>query len=171
MYRCHVLWRGRYVTSCCVIKMLCDDHVMWQIALCDGSRYVTCHVIWRSCCVTLTLCDIMFGAITLWNCHVMWQSRRVTSRYVAAPRWMGTCLFTTHLNEYMSIRHPPECCPRGWDEWIHVYSPRGHSFRYSANHWIGWTPSLTIHTYVRDVHERISILSQIRVCRKKIYEI
>jgi hypothetical protein len=27
----------------------------------------------------------MFGAITLWNCHVMWQSRCVTSRYVAAP--------------------------------------------------------------------------------------
>jgi hypothetical protein len=86
-------------------------------------------------------------------------------------RWMGTCLFTTHLNGYMYICHPPECCPRGWDEWIHVYSPRGHSFRYSANHWIGWTPSLTIHTYVRDVHERISILSQIRVSRKKIYEI
>ncbi len=82
---CHVLWRGRYVTSCCVIKMLCDDHVMWQIMLCDGSRYVTCHVMWRSCCVTLTSCDIMFGAIMLWNCHIMWQSRCVTSRYVAAP--------------------------------------------------------------------------------------
>ncbi len=64
--------------------MLCDDHVMWQITLCDGSRYVTCHVMWRSCCVTLTLCD-MFGAITLWNCHVMWQSHCVSSRYVAAP--------------------------------------------------------------------------------------
>ncbi len=47
------MWRSLYVTI-----TLCGNHFLWWITL-------TCHVIWRSCCITLTWCDIMFGAITL----------------------------------------------------------------------------------------------------------